>query len=195
MKPMNTAPSSNQLWEPPGGILIWIIVLVELLTFGAGLIVFALSRASEPTVFAAGRALLHQPAALVNTFVLITGGWCMVNALDARRRSNQPAAFRWCSAALIASSVFLIIKLWEYSTKLDHGLTLRHDSFFTLYWLLTGFHFMHVAVAAVILASFTISLRHGGTPPEPDSMEAGAVFWHLCDLIWLLLYPLLYLLA
>ena len=192
---MSAHPSKPSLWDPPGGILIWIIVAVELVTFGCGLIVFAVQRAAEPAVFAAGRALLNQQAALVNTFVLITGGWCMVNALEARRRAARPAAFRWCSAALIASGVFLAIKLWEYSAKLDHGLTLRHDSFFTLYWLLTGFHFMHVAVAAVILACFTFGLRARGTAPEPDSMEAGAVFWHLCDLIWLLLYPVLYLLA
>ena len=190
-----SARAKASVFEPPGGILIWIIVVVELLTFGAGLVVFAVQKRSEPAVFALGHARLSQPVALANTVILLTGGWFMANALIRFRGEQHRAASAWTGAAMLSGFAFLALKGWEYADKLDHGLTLRHDSFFTLYWLLTVFHCMHVAVAVVILTVFRISLRRGNcTAAHSESFEAGGIFWHLCDLVWLLLYPVLYLL-
>ncbi len=182
--------------EPPGGVLVWLVLLVETLTFGAGLVTFAVSRRSEPAVFAAGRAALHQPLALLNTLVLLTGGLFMANAVAELRAERVATSARWTLAATASGVVFLALKCLEWSDKLRHGLGLHRNTFFTYYWLLTGFHFLHVAVAVVILAFLYAGLRRGSYRPEGlVDVEAGGVFWHMCDLIWLLVYPTIYLLG
>ncbi len=189
-------PVATEPFEPPGGLLVWIVIVVETLTFGAGLVTFAVSRRDEPAVFAAGRAALHQPLALANTFVLLTGGWLMANALASLRAGRAKGAERWILAASASGALFLVLKSVEWAEKLRHGLGLHHDSFFTYYWLLTGFHFLHVAVAVVILLGLYRGIRRGRyTAADHLDVESGGAFWHMCDLIWLLVYPTVYLLG
>ena len=90
---------------------------------------------------------------------------------------------------------FLILKGIEFFDKLEHGYHLTYNSFFTFYWLLTGFHFIHVLVGIVILVVLAIYLRKGVYDKNNYfDVETGGAFWHMCDLIWLLLFPVLYLL-
>lgn len=193
-----TDDARSSIFEPPGGVLVWIIVFVETFTFAAGLAAFALSRRDEPAVFAAGSATLAQPLALANTLVLLTGGWMMASALTCLRRGGTGAparAARWMDGAIASGAVFLAIKSVEYATKLSHGLGLHHDTFFTYYWLLTIFHCLHVMVAVVILVVMRRTLAKGRvTEGDHANVEGAGVFWHMCDLIWLLLYPTIYLL-
>ena len=189
------ARAALQTLEPPGGILVWIIVFVETTTFGAGLIAFAASRREEPAVFAAGRATLLQPLALANTLVLLTGGWFMARGLRSLRLGSPLEARRWVSGAIGSGALFLLLKSVEYGAKLGHGLGLRHDTFFAYYWLLTSFHFIHVAVAVVLLLFMWRGIRRGRySPSDYFDVESSGVFWHMCDVIWLLLYPTIYLL-
>lgn len=182
--------------EPPGGWLIWMVILVELFTFGAALVGFVVSRRDEPQVFAAGRAALNQPLALANTVVLLTGGWMMANAVTSLRRGAAKHASRWILAASGSGLFFLVLKGIEWSQKLHHGLGLHRDSFFMWYWLLTGFHFLHVVVAVFILLALYRGVRGGRwTQADHLDVESGGAFWHLCDLVWLLLYPTVYLLG
>lgn len=189
-------PEATSTFEPPGGLLVWIVIVVETVTFGAGLVTFAMSRRDEPAVFAAGRAALHQPLALANTLVLLTGGWLMANAVASLRQGRTKAAEGWILAASASGATFLALKGVEWAEKLRHGLGLHHDSFFTYYWLLTGFHFLHVAVAVVILLGLYRGIRQGRyTRASHLDVESGGAFWHMCDLIWLLVYPTIYLLG
>ncbi len=92
--------------------------------------------------------------------------------------------------------LFLCIKGYEYFEKTAHGLTIDYDSFFTFYWLLTGFHFIHVLVALIILLFLARGIRKGRYSKDDYlDVESGAAFWHMCDLIWLLLFPVLYLMV
>jgi len=81
----------------------------------------------------------------------------------------------------------------EYQQKIEHGLVLGYDTFFNFYWLLTGFHVIHVLVGMVILISIYFGLKNEKKTMKLEDIEAGAAFWHMCDLIWLLLFPVLYL--
>lgn len=92
---------------------------------------------------------------------------------------------------LLGGFLFLVIKTVEYSQKLSHGITLEYDTFFSFYWLLTGFHVVHVIVGLGILVSVYFGLKKNKVILE--DFEAGAAFWHMCDLIWLLIFPMLYL--
>jgi len=181
--------------EPPGGILVWIIVFLELLTFSAGLVVFVVQGNQEADAFRAGRALLNQPIALANTLILLTGGWCMANGIATLRRGHRVHTARWVGGAICTGLAFLLLKGCEYAEKIQHGVGFGDDAFFTLYWLLTGFHFLHVVVAVVLLIVMWCGVRRGKYHRDYlQDVESSGIFWHMCDLIWLLLYPIIYLL-
>lgn len=193
---MNVARQTEEVtWEPPGGVLIWMLVGLELVTFGAGIIAFLVQEHGHAEEFAQARILLNQPLAFSNTLLLLTGGWCMACGLNELRRGRSHPSTLWTLAAVVAGVVFLTLKLFEYRQKAAHGIGFGEDTFFTLYFMLTGFHFVHVLVAVVLLAFLarSVHLKRSHADDYQD-VEAGAVFWHMCDLIWLLLYPVVYLL-
>lgn len=194
MNESTVSEPTSAAWEPPGGVLVWIVIVVEMLTFGAALVAFVVSRHGEAAVFAAGRASLNQPLSLANTLVLLTGGFLMANAVTSLARGAR--ADRWILAAAASGVLFMALKAIEWAQKLGHGLGMHHDTFFTYYWLLTGFHFLHVAVAVAILLALYRGVRKGRwTRADHFDVESGAAFWHMCDLVWLMLYPTIYLLG
>jgi nitric oxide reductase NorE protein len=181
--------------EPSGGLLVWLVVVLEVFTFCVGLVIFIAQNKTNAAVFQHGRESLNQTIALANTVILITGGWCMANGLTRLRAGATQLAGRWIGGAVVSALAFLILKGVEYADKLAHGYGLHTDGFFTLYWLLTGFHFLHVAAALIILLLMWRGLRRGHyTAAYHEDVEGAGIFWHLCDLIWLLLYPVIYLL-
>ena len=189
-------PFSKPAWtEPPGGILVWMIVFVELLTFGLGLVVFQVQAQDNAGMFREGRASLNQSIGVVNTMVLLTGGWFMTIVIGNLRQGETTAAARWLIATILSGGVFLGLKSFEFADKLNHGYDLHADTFFTLYWLLTGFHFIHVGVAVIILLVMWRGIRSRRYKASDfEDVESSGIFWHMCDAIWLLLYPVIYLL-
>ena len=190
---MESIDHKNFLY-PPGGILIWIIILVELVTFTAGIGVFAWQRSLDPGLFVAAQQNLSASTGLVNTIVLLTSGFFMAEAVRLLKLGKTTDSYRRMLAALVLGLAFLTIKGAEYAGKLALGFDLGYNTFFTFYWLLTGFHFVHVLVGCVILAVLSRKTRQGiYHQNNHEDVETGASFWHLCDLIWLLLFPVLYL--
>ena len=189
-------PTNRPSWtEPPGGILVWIIVFVELLTFGMGLVVFQVHARENHELFAAGRTALSQSIGMINTMILLTGGWFMTIAIGNLRKGDIRKSRSWLIATIVSGLLFLALKGSEYADKLSHGYDLNADTFYTLYWLLTGFHFVHVAVAVIILFFMWWGIRTGRyTESNHEDVESSGIFWHMCDLIWLLVYPVIYLL-
>ncbi|WP_188262961.1 cytochrome c oxidase subunit 3 family protein [Azospirillum tabaci] len=176
-------------WGPlsslPGNPMMWILILGELAAFGAVFIGFAVARALDPATFDSSQAQLDRLLGGVNTMVLVTSGWLVAIAVR-RRASGRPH----CAAmlgAMALGGLFLAIKAVEYGDKIGRGLTLETNTFFQLYYLMTGFHAMHVAAGIVILGIVTWW-------DSLENMETGAAFWHMVDLIWVLLYPIVYLL-
>lgn len=192
--PHPARPAADAL-EPPGGVLVWLLVFLEIVTFGAGLGVFLFQGRDHAAAFAEGRAMLDQPLALANTLVLLTGGWCMAGCVGDLRLGRAPRALRWIYGAVASGGLFLALKGVEYAGKIRHGIGFGEDVYFTLYYALTGFHFIHVLVAVVLLSFMARGLRRGryGRDDHQD-VESCGIFWHMCDLIWLLLFPILYLL-
>jgi len=189
MKPRASAAPS--LSDPPGGLFIWLLVALELITFGVALAAFAASAKAAPEVFHDSRQLLDPRFGFANTIFLLTSGWFMAEAVRHFRLSDLPRSRRSLVLALGGGALFLVSKGLEYSDKISHGHTLGSNPFFTWYWLLTVFHLMHVGVGMVILANLLRRLDR----TRPEDLEAGGVFWHMCDLVWLLLFPALYLLS
>ncbi len=180
---------------PPGGILIWIIVIVELLTFGIALIVFRVNFHQDYDTFLASQNMLSKYIGLFNTIVLITSGYFMATALMNIKHAKQKEAIKWLLLTILTGVLFLFVKGWEYSIKIAEGHSFGYDDFFDFYWMLTLFHFIHVLVGVVILSVLLLKLRQGYyNASNYLDVETGGVFWHMCDLIWILLFPVLYLL-
>ncbi|CCD93392.1 NorE protein involved in nitric oxide reduction (Cytochrome c oxidase subunit III-like protein) [Bradyrhizobium sp. ORS 375] len=170
----------------PGDPMMWVLILSELVAFGLLLGAFIVARAVHPVVFAAGQGVLDGPLAALNTIVLVTSGWAAARAAAAARRASPRNARRWIALAMTLGAAFIAIKLTEYGHEIASGASLESSVFFTLYFLLTGFHLLHVALGIVILAVVARSATSSG-------VETGAAFWHMVDLVWIVMFPILYL--
>jgi nitric oxide reductase NorE protein len=175
-------------WGPlsslPGNPMIWILILGELLVFGAFFMVFGIERARDPALFDSSQLHLDRTIGAANTLVLITSGW--LAALGARAEASGRNPRRLLVGAAALGLLFLAIKAREYAVEIDAGFTIETNTFFTLYYLLTGFHALHV-VMGVILLVIVAWLR------GVENVETACAFWHMVDLIWVILYPLIYL--
>ena len=94
---------------------------------------------------------------------------------------------------MLGGLLFLGLKTVEYFDKIEAGLTMGYNTFFSFYWMLTLFHVIHVLVGLVILASVFRTMNKNPEKLIMEDVEASATFWHMCDLIWLLLFPVIYL--
>lgn len=118
----------------------------------------------------------------------------MANGIAALRNGVPIHAARLIVAAIGSGFGFMILKGVEYSEKMQHGIGFGDDSFITLYFLLTGFHFIHILVATVLLLAMWRGILCGKYDARSHfDVESSGIFWHMCDLIWLLLYPVIYL--
>lgn len=173
--------------ELPGDLMMWVLIVSELLVFGAGLAAFLGVRITDPLGFAEAQDALHRTAAGINTVVLVTSGFFAALAVRMAEHGRKAATRGWLAAASALGVVFLVIKVMEYAEKASHGIGVETNSFFTFYYLLTGFHAAHVVAGIVILGLVSIRCT-------PRTVEVGAAFWHMVDLVWVLLFPVIYLL-
>ncbi|MEW6149699.1 MAG: cytochrome c oxidase subunit 3 family protein [Bradyrhizobium sp.] len=174
------------LGDLPGDPMIWVLIFSELAAFGLFLGAFVVARALHPAVFAAGQATLDTHLAGINTVVLVTSGWAAARGTAAARARRRPAARGWLFVAMALGALFIAIKLFEYSGEIALGNGLETSPFFTLYFLLTGFHLLHVGLGIVILAVVSRSAGAAG-------VETGTAFWHMVDLLWIVMFPIIYL--
>jgi nitric oxide reductase NorE protein len=170
----------------PGDPMIWVLIFSELAAFGLFLGAFTVARAIHPAVFAAGQAALDPGLAGLNTIVLVTSGWAAARAMKAARASERRATRYWLLTAMGFGGLFVAVKLGEYAEEIGRGIGLETSPFFTLYFLLTGFHLLHVCLGIIILA---LVCRRA----EAFGVETGTAFWHMVDLVWIVMFPILYL--
>lgn len=176
----------NVFDELPGELMIWVLIVSELLVFGAGLIAFMSVRITDQLIFATSQDMLNRAMGATNTIVLVTSGYFAAKA-NRCVGTNRKKARIWLAAAFALGVMFLVIKFLEYAEKSQHGIDIETNSFFTFYYLLTGFHAMHVVAGLVVFALLIWK-------PSANSIEAGTSFWHMVDLVWVLLFPIIYLL-
>jgi len=115
----------------------------------------------------------------------------MATTVHQFKTNNYQKASLYLNITMFGGILFLILKSVEYYLKINAGYTIGYNSFFTFYWLLTGFHVIHVIVGLVILLFMQNGIKNKTALIE--DVDASAAFWHMCDLIWLLLFPTLYL--
>ena len=178
---------------PPGDLAIWIFILAELAVFAAFFTAYAFTRMGNLELFNTYQQTLDQRAALVNTLALITSSYFVVRAVAAVREGSNQGCVRWLLGALGMGVLFLVVKGGEYAHHLGEGVTLSTNTFYMFYLSLTFFHFMHVIAGMVILAAVVLKAHRGGySASEHTGVETGASYWHMVDLVWLILFPLVY---
>ncbi len=176
-----------------GDGVVWLLVLAELLTFGLLFVSFAVARWREPELFAQGQAALSLHTGVLNTLLLVSASWAAVRAVRCFEDDRGHTGARWLLAALAGAIGFLVVKTHEFMGKVQAGFDWATDAFTLLYTLLTGFHYLHVLVGAIVFAVLWRKAQAGAYGRHHHMAPAsGAVFWHMVDLLWMVLFPLVY---
>lgn len=185
--------------EPPtaprlsGDLVIWLLILAELLTFGIFFMAYAFMRVGQVSLFNASQATLNLHTGGINTLLLITSSWAVARAVQSVRRDRNHTGANWLAVALMCGGSFLILKTLEYISKIQAGIDVSTNDFYLFYFMLTGFHYLHVIVGMVMLSLLWFFTRRGQYGRDNcHALETGAAFWHLVDLLWIILFPLVY---
>jgi nitric oxide reductase NorE protein len=185
-----TAAAAETGWGPlsslPGNPLMWVLIASELAVFGLALLGYAGARARNPQSFLDAQNMLDRLAATINTALLLTSGLFAALANEAAQIGRRRLARMFLGGAGALGVAFLVVKAMEYTRELAAGADIE-TPFFTLYFLVTGFHALHVVLGLVILAIVAKSA-------SPSAVETGTGFWHMVDLIWVVVFPCFYLL-
>lgn len=192
------APAGQVRAHPPGHIPgepgIWVLVLGDMAVFGLMFACFTWYRAQDLALYQQSQATLDQTLGMVNTLLLLTSSWFVALALAAVRGARRAQASRLLLLAIACGAGFIGFKFVEYGAKIDAGITLTTNEFYTFYFVLTGLHMLHVLVGMVVLALLWKRTRAPAAADDRLWMEGGATFWHMVDLLWIVIFPLLYLL-
>lgn len=170
----------------PGELILWVLIASELLIFAAGISVMIVQGVMDPQGFAAAQSQIDGRLAALNTLVLITSGLFAARAERDAATGRRRAARRNLMLAAMGGLVFLGVKALEYSNDFSLGIGIETHPFFTFYFLLTGFHAAHVIAGVAVLGLVAIRV-------DPAAVQAGAMFWHMVDLVWVLILPVIYL--
>jgi nitric oxide reductase NorE protein len=180
----------------PGESGTWVFLFGDMLVFGAFFATFMVERAKAPELFDVSRKTLHLGVGVTNTLVLLTSSLCVVVALGALRAGARHIARSAAMAATACGGVFIALKVFEYYSLVVDGHGVGANHFYMYYFILTGVHLFHVCVGMGILTFLlTQTRRRELSETRMSVVESGACFWHLVDLLWIVLFSLLYLVA
>ncbi len=173
---------------------MWLFLGTEILLFGGLFAAYAYFRAKYPEIFTRDHEELNWQMGALNTCVLIFSSMTMAMAVTSIQRGKQKAAAWLLLLTIVCGIGFGVVKYFEYSAKFEHHIYPDTSIFFSLYFLMTGLHMIHVFVGLIILAVlYVITLKGKFNSSYNTPIEIGGLYWHLVDLIWIYLFPLLYL--
>lgn len=187
--------SSNaiKLKYPPGDLAVWIFICAELLVFLIFFAAYSFARASHQEMFNQYQATLNTHLALFNTLALLTSSYFVANAVVAIKNSQQAQAQHFLVVAIASGGTFLVLKSIEYSHHIKAGINLTTNLFYMFYLSLTFFHFLHVILGMLVLTIVWLNTRKGlYTAQQHNGLESGGAYWHMVDIVWLVLFPLIY---
>lgn len=178
----------------PAEIGIWIFVLGDMTIFGAFFVTFLVEARQHQPAFVLAAGELARPLGLLNTVVLLTSSLIVALALAAHRGSNVVKTRRLLLAAAVCGGIFGVVKAFEYSLEISHAHAPGTGLFFTFYFVLTGVHLLHVLIGTgLVLAWRSRTQRIDGWTPNRRFAETAAIYWHMVDLLWVVIFALLYL--
>jgi cytochrome c oxidase subunit III len=186
---------------------MWTFLITEIMFFGGMFLAYSIYRSAYPLVFARASNSLNMVIGAVNTAVLLCSSFTMVMAVHSAQIGNRRWLI-WCLIfTILLGGAFLGIKGYEWWEKFEEhhvpGPTFhlegetqqgRSELFFSLYFLMTGIHALHMVVGVgIMLVLLYFAYRGRFTPEYYTPIDVGGLYWHFVDIIWIFLFPLLYL--
>ena len=183
---------------------MWLFLFTEMLLFGGLFILYSVYLARYPQDFVSGGDQLNVLFGGGNTVVLLTSSMTVAAAISALQKGSRKLCLGMLATTVVLAIWFLVNKFFEWSAKIHHGIypgsehlqALPHGEkvFFSLYYITTGLHGLHVFIGACLL-SWVAMLVHKGRLNQEDfvTLENTGLYWHLVDLIWIFIFPLYYL--
>jgi nitric oxide reductase NorE protein len=175
----------------PGDAAMWVMVLGDFVFFGAYFIIFMVHRAMAPELFLQSQQHLNLTIGVVNTLVLLTSSWFIVRSVATARSGDYQGAVRLTYLGGACGVLFIAIKAYEWSAEIAAGHTMPANEFFLFYYMLTGVHLFHVGLGLLILGIVVRELRNP-RKRRVSMVESGATYWHMVDLLWIVIFGLLY---
>lgn len=185
---------------------MWIFIFTEILLFGGLFLVYAVMRNRYADEFHQAAHQLNAFIGTVNTVVLLLSSATVAMSITAVQKGDKRKGVMLIFITLLCAGVFLVNKYFEWGHKFSIGLYpgsdmmvgLKHGYilFFSLYFFMTGLHVLHLVVGSIILTIVMVKIQTGSiNKGKYVLLENGGLYWHLVDLIWIFLFPLLYLIT
>jgi len=194
MTAVHIAPEPARRSRPlTGGVAIWIFMAVEVATFSMFLLHYAFSWRSEASVYLLAQARLHVDSATFGTLLLLLGSWLAYHGVLMHERGKAGSAALHFAGTALSGVIFSANKIHEYAGL--SGVNLSTNGFWFSYLFLTALHLIHVWIGVGAFGWLAYRCWREAREIAPDSsiFQTGAAYWHLVDVIWLLLFPMLYL--
>lgn len=199
MSNANTMELSAIEYVPQGRLGMWILIAGELVIFGGLIACYVLYRVRFPE-WGEQAANTSTMWGAVNTLILLTSSLFAVKAHEAAIAKNVNKIVTWMTLTIVCGLGFLVVKSIEYTTEISHGFTLTSpglveqgdgigSTFWSFYYLMTGLHGLHVIAGMIILFVVMRGARKG---QDLHRVELAGMYWHMVDIVWIFLFPLLY---
>jgi|SRR5688572_7587139 cytochrome c oxidase subunit 3 len=172
---------------------MWLFLASEIMFFAGFIGAYVVLRMANPQLAEAAQKEMAWPLAAFNTAVLIVSSLTMVLAVNAISKGNRGKCEDMVFITAALGTLFLVVKGFEYAAKFGHGITPNSSTFWSSYFLMTGFHGLHVLGGIVAMIFLLFYIKHYG-PERYAKVENIALYWHFVDLVWIFLFPIVYLL-
>ncbi len=189
---------------------MWLFLITEILLFSGMFVAYTVYRVWHPEVFALSSELLNPVMGGLNTIVLLTSSLTVALSIRSAQLDDRAALVRNLLFTLLLAGVFLVVKYFEYTAKFEHGIFpgahfephgdyTKYNvpfapQFFSIYFVMTGIHGVHVIVGMGVISWMLVRARRGDfSSAWYTPVELTGLYWHLVDIIWIFLFPLLYL--
>jgi len=186
-----TGPGKGRI---PGEAGVWILLFGEMSFFSLLFATFLYNRGFDPSGFAEAQTELSQTIGLANTLILLTSSLFVAKGVHATRQARTGAAPRFFVLGMAMALSFILLKGLEYHELFNRGIAVNSHTFFSFYFGLTVLHLGHVVIGTILLGLIANATRRPLAKPVHLAMiESGACFWHMVDLLWIVIFALLYL--
>jgi cytochrome c oxidase subunit 3 len=175
---------------------VWLFLASEVMLFGALFSSYVLLRVAAPT-WPHGYNILNVPLATVNTVILISSSVTMVMSWASLMMKDFRKYKLYMGGTILLACGFLVVKAFEYGAKFSHGILPSDSTFMAIYFTITGLHGLHV-IGGIIVNSYLLGpgskMWHSDPQRFTNRVEVAGLYWHFVDLVWIFLFPVLYLL-
>ena len=185
-KPIATTRSATQI--PTGRLAIWWVLASEIVIFGGLLGSYVMFRIGHPE-WADAAAVTNTWIGAFNTFVLLTSSYTAVLAHVSAHHGDGRAAAKYLVFTMLGALTFLGVKAVEWTLEISHGYTITANGFWSFYYTAAGLHAAHVIAGAIVMGFVAWDAFRGR---EMQRVELVGIYWHFVDVVWIFLFPLLY---